>query len=159
MKKKIFGIVQKNTEFYKLLDLPSKKCGSIFCKPKDSSVPMICSVVIQNGFYRFIITGLYNYIAWHHMVHRNAFPHDTILDQTKLKASADDQLDVTKTIIYVFDRIENIVRKEEIVCTSNFSFSHNVFKRLLSQTRQKVSLSGNGINLSQTSPGFYMPTV
>ena len=59
-------------------------------------------------------------------------------------------------IISVFDREENIVGKGEIACTSNFSFSHNVFKRLLSQRRQKVSLCGNGLTLSQTSPGFYM---
>ena len=49
-------------------------------------------------------------------------------------------------IISVFDRVENIMGKGEIACTSNFSFSHNVFKRLLSQMRQKVSLYGNGFN-------------
>ena len=49
-------------------------------------------------------------------------------------------------IISVNDREENIVGKGEIACTSNFSFPHNVFKRLLSQTRQKVSLCGNGLN-------------
>ena len=38
-------------------------------------------------------------------------------------------------IISVFDRVENIVGKEEIACTSNFSFSHNVFKRILFQTK------------------------
>ena len=48
-------------------------------------------------------------------------------------------------IIYVFDRVENIVGKVETACTSDFSFSHDVFKRLLSQTRQKVSLSENGL--------------
>ena len=31
---------------------------------------------------------------------------------------------------------------------SNFSFSHSVFKRLVSQGRQKVSLCGNGLNQS-----------
>ena len=36
--------------------------------------------------------------------------------------------------------------KGEIACTSNFSFSPNVFKMLLSKTRQKVSLCGNGLN-------------
>ena len=36
-----------------------------------------------------------------------------------------------KMIIYVFDRLENIVEKGEIACTSNFSFSCNVFKMLL----------------------------
>ena len=50
-------------------------------------------------------------------------------------------------IISVFDRVENIVGKGETACTSNFSFSHNVFKRLFSQTRQKVSLFGNGLTL------------
>ena len=66
--------------------------------------------------------------------------------QTKLKAFADDKLSITKMIISVFDRVENIVGKGEIACTSNFSFSHNVFKWLLSQTCQKVSLCGNGLN-------------
>ena len=75
----------------------------------------------------------------------NPFPHDKILDQTKLKAFADDKLNVTKMIIPVFDIVENIVGKGEIACTSNFSLSQNIFKRLLSQTRQKVSLCGNGI--------------
>ena len=35
----------------------------------------------------------------------NPFPHDKILDQTKLKAFADDILNVTKLIISVFDRV------------------------------------------------------
>ena len=41
----------------------------------------------------------------------NPFPHDKILDQAKLKASAGDKLNVTKMIISVFDRTENIVGK------------------------------------------------
>ena len=47
--------------------------------------------------------------------------------------------------VFIFDRVENIVGKGETACTSNFSFTHNVFKRLLSQTRQKVLLFGNGL--------------
>ena len=46
--------------------------------------------------------------------------------------------------------------KEKLLVTSNFSFSHSVFKRLVSQGRQKVSLCENGLTLSQTSPGFYV---
>ena len=53
-------------------------------------------------------------------------------------------------IISVYNRVESIVGKGEITCTSNFSFSHNVFTRLLSQTRQKVSLCGNGLTHSHT---------
>ena len=51
---------------------------------------------------------------------------------------------VTKMVVSVSERVENMVGKGEIACISNFSFSHNVFKRLLSQTHQKVSLCGNG---------------
>ena len=45
------------------------------------------------------------------------FPHDKILDLTKLKAFTDDKLNVTKMVISVFDRVENIVGKGEIACT------------------------------------------
>ena len=41
----------------------------------------------------------------------NPFPHDKILEQTKLKAFADDKLNLTEMIISVFDRVENIVGK------------------------------------------------
>ena len=51
-------------------------------------------------------------------------------------------------MISVFDRVEKIVGKGEIACASNFFFSHSVFKRLLSQTRQKVSLCGNELKPS-----------
>ena len=85
------------------------------------------------------------------------FPYDKILDQSKLKAFAEDSLNLTKMIVSVFDRVENIVGKGAIACTSNFSFPHNVFKRLLSQTRQKVSLCGNWLNLPiQTSKAGYL---
>ena len=84
----------------------------------------------------------------------NPLADDKILDQTKLEASAGNKLNVTKMIISVFDRVENIVGKGEIACTSNFSFSHNVFKRLLSQTRQKVSLCGNGLTHYNIMPYF-----
>ena len=57
-----------------------------------------------------------------------------------MKAFADDKLNGTKMIVSVFDRVENIVGKGEITCTSNFSFSHNVFKRLLPQTRHCVGM-------------------
>ena len=37
-------------------------------------------------------------------------------------------------------------KKEKLLVMSNFSFSHSVFKRLVSQVHQKVSLCGNGLN-------------
>ena len=39
----------------------------------------------------------------------NPLPDDKILDRSKLKAFADDKLNVTKMIISVFDRVGNIV--------------------------------------------------
>ena len=81
----------------------------------------------------------------------NPFPHNKILDQTKWKAFADNKLNVTKMIFSVFDKVENTEGKGEIASISNFSFSHNVFKRLLSKTHQKVSLCGNGLNLWRSS--------
>ena len=44
----------------------------------------------------------------------NQFPHDKILDHTKLNAFADDKLNVTKMVISVIDKLENIVGKGEI---------------------------------------------
>ena len=51
----------------------------------------------------------------------NPFPHDKILYQTKLKAFADERLNVTKKIISVFDRVENTVGKGEIAFHTMFS--------------------------------------
>ena len=54
-----------------------------------------------------------------------------------MKAFADDKLNVTKMIISVFDGVENIVGKGEIACTSNFSFSHDVFQKASFQNASK----------------------
>ena len=42
-------------------------------------------------------------------------------------------------------QVETLWVKEKLLVTSNFSFTHSVFKRLVSQGRQKVSLCGNGL--------------
>ena len=39
-------------------------------------------------------------------------PYKKILDSSKLKAFADDKFILTGLLIYVFDKIENIVGKE-----------------------------------------------
>ena len=43
------------------------------------------------------------------------------------------------------NRYKTLWEKEKLLVTSNFSFSLSVFKRLVSQRRQKVSLCGNGL--------------
>ena len=43
------------------------------------------------------------------------------------------------------NRYKTLWEKEKLLVTSNFSFSHSVFKRLVSQGRLKVLLCGNGL--------------
>ena len=59
----------------------------------------------------------------------NSLPDYKILGLSKLKAIADDNLNVTQNIQVVFHRIENIVRKEENADNQHwfFSITHHVF--------------------------------
>ena len=65
----------------------------------------------------------------------NSLPNDKILDWSKLKAYADDKIKVLKMIIFVFDRVENIVGKGE-----NAGYQHFL---LFAQCFQKTCLSGS----------------
>ena len=58
----------------------------------------------------------------------DSFQNRKILDWTKLKAFADDNLNAAKMIISCFARVGTIVGKEKLLVTSIFSFSLNVFK-------------------------------
>ena len=59
------------------------------------------------------------------------WPNDKILDCSKLKALADDNINVTENLKFVLGKVENIVgNKEKTLVTSIFSFSQHVFKRL-----------------------------
>ena len=64
----------------------------------------------------------------------NPFPDDKKLTLSKLKAFADDKIDITYMIISVFDRVENIVEKGE-----NAGYQHFL---LFPQSFQKTSFSG-----------------
>ena len=160
-----------------------------------------CCLPTFSPFYTmFCTSSQLKFVKW---IILNPVPYDKILDQTKLKAFANNKSNVKKMIISVFDRVENIVVKipskgvivwewiklssvnalnhyettnfrpfqTERVCSRQFQigrkwqkviqmgrklcgkkgeispFSHSVFKRLVSQQRQKVSLCGNGLTL------------
>ena len=47
--------------------------------------------------------------------------------------------------IQISDRVENIVDKEKLLVTSNFSFSHNVFKSSLFLMRENEYLWSKGL--------------
>ena len=68
-----------------------------------------------------------------------------MLHSSKLKEFADDNFKFDKNGRKLSKQVENTVGKGEIALRSNFSFYHSVFKRLVSQRRQKVSLCGNGL--------------
>ena len=57
--------------------------------------------------------------------------YDKILDMTKMKAYAENELNVAKVMIYPFDRVEDTAGKGKMLITSIFSFPHSVFKRLV----------------------------
>ena len=52
------------------------------------------------------------------------------------------------------NRKKTLCEKEKLLVTSNFSFSHSVFKRLVSQGHQEVSLHGNGLNVTNNKVRF-----
>ena len=49
-------------------------------------------------------------------------PDNKIFDQTKLKALADDKLNVTKMIISVFDKVGNMWEKEKLLVQAIYPF-------------------------------------
>ena len=65
----------------------------------------------------------------------NSIPNDKILDQSKLKAFADDKINMTENLKFVLGRLENIVEKGE-----NAGYQHFL---LFPQCLQKVSDTGS----------------
>ena len=58
-----------------------------------------------------------------------SLPNDKIVDQSKFKSFGDDKINVTQNLTFLSGSEENIV------VTSIFFFSHNVFKSCLLQDR------------------------
>ena len=90
----------------------------------------------------------------HSKLHRLTLSQTTNLDSSKLKEYADDNFKFDENGRKLSKRVENTVAKGEMLVTSNFSFFHSVFKRLVSQERQKVLLCGNGLTHYHTMPHF-----
>ena len=65
----------------------------------------------------------------------NTLPNDKILDWSKLKTFADEKINVTQYLNFVFGRVENNVGKGE-----NAGYQHFL---LFSQCFQKPSFSGS----------------
>ena len=81
----------------------------------------------------------------------------TSLSWSKLKAFADSKINVTKKLKFLLERIENIMwEMEKMLVTSIFSFSHNVFKRLVIQSHESLRLCGKELIHTE---GYYDDTV
>ena len=62
-----------------------------------------------------------------------SLPKNKILDWSKLKAFADNKINVTQELKFISGRVENIVGKEKMLVTSIFSFFHSILKSFLIQ--------------------------
>ena len=85
----------------------------------------------------------------------DSLPNDKILDWYKLKALADDEIIVTPKLKFVLRSIENIVGKGEMLVSSTFSFTHNVFKAIFLRPQNKCDriieiCFGKGIKCGKT---------
>ena len=65
-----------------------------------------------------------------------------------MKESADNNFKFDENGRKLCKQVENTVGKGEILVTSNFSFSHSVFHRLVMQTSKNQGLFGKGLTLS-----------
>ena len=76
---------------------------------------------------------------WRYFIYINSLPNDKNVGLSKLKALADNKINMVRKFKSVLGRVENTVgklwEKEKMLVTSIFSFSHNVFKRLFFQGR------------------------
>ena len=70
----------------------------------------------------------------------NSLPNEKILDWTKLKALADDKFNGAKMIIFLLDRLENIVGKGENVGYHHFLFFLQCFQKAVSPGSLKVGI-------------------
>ena len=60
----------------------------------------------------------------------NSLPNDKILDGSKLKAFADGKIKILKRVIFVIDRVENIVGKGENAGYQHFLLFPQCFQRV-----------------------------
>ena len=68
----------------------------------------------------------------------NSLPNDNFLDWSKLKTFADDESNLVEKLNLFWQGYKTLWKKEKMLVTSIFSFSHNVFKSLLSKVHYLI---------------------
>ena len=84
-------------------------------------------------------------------------PKREILDSSKVKEFAADNFRFDESGRKFFKRVEKNWEKEKLLITSNFSFSHSIFRRLGLQTPKNQGLFGKSEG-SFTFMKFWMKT-
>ena len=74
----------------------------------------------------------------------NSLPNDKILDWSKLEAFAEDKINVTKKLKFAWGGQKTWWKKEKMLVTSIFSFSHDVCQEQLYQGHQKLDCAVKG---------------
>ena len=80
-----------------------------------------------------------------------------ILDIYKLEAFEYDIIKVVQKLRSVFERVEKLWEKDNVLVTNIFSVFYNTFKGSFYQGCLKFGLCGNGLTLSHTIPTFNEP--
>ena len=87
-------------------------------------------ILVKTTFFAAKMTSIIQHILWiNDTAFFNPFQDDEILGLSKLKAFADDNLNVTQNIKVVFHRIENIVGKEENAGYQHFLLFPQCFQK------------------------------
>ena len=68
-----------------------------------------------------------------------------ISDSSKLKEFADISSKFDENGVLFSKKVKRLWEKEKLLVTSNFSFSHSVFKRPVRQTSENKGLFGKGL--------------
>ena len=72
--------------------------------------------------------------------HSNSFQTKTFLERFRLKDLADDKINVTKKLEFVFERTESILGKGENACYQHFLPFHKCFQKPPSLGSLKVGI-------------------
>ena len=86
----------------------------------------------MNKTYRVIIETKKNFKKVSSLIdcyRVNSLPNEEILDLTKLKAFPDFKINATEMFLFVFDRVENIVRKGGNVGQQHFLLFPRYFQK------------------------------
>ena len=93
----------------------------------------------------YVLVLFLKWVIWKALFYKpilflNLYPNEKILDKTKLKAIADDKLNITVMMISLFDRVENTVGKWENAGYQHFFLFLQRFPKLSSLGTLKVGI-------------------